>query len=130
MCDSSERLKLIPLSAIALYRKTTGKFKPGLQHVFELAILTVNDPVPGEIQLVSRLRKRFGCINVGIRKDAAPASVIRILSEPLMKARGKKYIAQVIAETTLQHYGMMVPVSIIEAEASICADFSPAALAA
>jgi hypothetical protein len=129
MCEITDRLKLLPHSVAVLYRKTTdNKFKPHQQYVFELAIHAMSDPVPGEIQLVTRFRKRFD--NVSIRKDAGARTVIRIVSEPLMKACAKQYIVRVIADTASQHYGWMVPVTIIEAEASVCMDRSPALFAA
>ncbi|MDB5237700.1 MAG: hypothetical protein JWL88_802 [Parcubacteria group bacterium] len=132
MCSLNDNYPPLPIGVGVFYRRTSEPFKPGLRHVFELALYGREHPipVPGEVPLAIRLRKRFGKRNIGIIKNDAAATVIRILSEPLTRACGKLHIATMIARIAYQHYGSIVPVSIIEAEASICGNRFPAFLAA
>jgi hypothetical protein len=131
MCDLNANKKPLPIGGDVFYRASAPEdFKPGLRHVFELAIYAGSQPVPGEIQLVARLHKRFGRLNVGIRKDAAAAVVIRIVSEPLTRPCGKLHIAHTIARTARQHYGATVPIRVLGAQYSVCMDRSPAFQAA
>ena len=115
-----ERLKLVPHSIHVLYRKPTFPFRKVQQHVFEVAIHSLCNPAPGEDRLLARLRARFGAVNVGVRKDAAATTVIKVLSEPLSREAGKRHIVGTIARIARQHYGFMVPVQLIEAEVSVC----------
>jgi hypothetical protein len=109
-------------SGAVYYRFSRGGFIPGRRHVFELALFAECDEILGENNLICRLKLRFGKYNVGIRKNAAATTVIRIISDPLYRRCGKKYTATYIADVVRQHYGKSIPITIGVSRTSICLD--------